>query len=297
MKVFRIGWLVVCAAAVLLYGWYRIEERRTLDTAGPMISFEEEELTVSIRDEEDALLRGVTAMDAKDGDVSDSLAVESISHFFTDKTRQVTYVAFDGDNHVTRKQRKIRYRDYNPPRFLLKRSVRIPAGESVNLTNMVEAYDCLDGDITGKLRVTAQEDYSSYTTGSYEVEFQVTNSAGDTSYLPLTLQVYDSLTIEARMLLSEYLVYYEGRPLDYLSRIQGVYAGGRQILFGQENTSEEGTNVSSAGKVLREETLEELVKVDDSAVNTAVPGIYPVYLTYKDEDYQGLEEILVVVEE
>ena len=50
------------------------------DGKGPEISMDNSEISVSIHADEAELLSGVTAYDAKDGDVTDSLAVEHISN-------------------------------------------------------------------------------------------------------------------------------------------------------------------------------------------------------------------------
>lgn len=59
-----------------------------------------------------ALLAGVTATDAEDGDVTASLLVEGISGRNDDGTVQVTYAAFDSNHHVTKATRAVRYTDY-----------------------------------------------------------------------------------------------------------------------------------------------------------------------------------------
>ncbi|MFQ7768823.1 MAG: hypothetical protein ACLRIL_11475 [Fusicatenibacter saccharivorans] len=53
------------------------------------------------------LLSGVTAYDAKDGDVTDSLAVEHISNFIEKGRRKISIVAFDSDNNVTHAEREM----------------------------------------------------------------------------------------------------------------------------------------------------------------------------------------------
>ncbi|MCD7946043.1 MAG: DUF5011 domain-containing protein [Clostridiales bacterium] len=79
---------------------------------GPVISVPDETLTVSIEDGEDTLLQGVTAQDGRDGDVTSSVLVESISNFYGDEKRLVTFAAFDSDGNVTKATRAIQYSDY-----------------------------------------------------------------------------------------------------------------------------------------------------------------------------------------
>lgn len=75
------------------------------------------EISVSIHADEAELLAGVTAYDAKDGDVTDSLAVEHISNFIEKGRRKISIVAFDSDNNVTHAEREMVYNDYTSPVF------------------------------------------------------------------------------------------------------------------------------------------------------------------------------------
>lgn len=74
----------------------------TKDTKGPVITFGDQ-VPVYTGDKNDAmLLSNVTAIDSKDGDVSDSLFVDSV-YVSTDGTRATaTYVAMDSDHHVVK---------------------------------------------------------------------------------------------------------------------------------------------------------------------------------------------------
>lgn len=78
--------------------------RFATDRKGPEITFSSKKEAVykeNMTDEE--LLKGVAAIDNKDGDVSDSLKVECIFNEETDQV-YVSYVAKDSSNNVTKKQ-------------------------------------------------------------------------------------------------------------------------------------------------------------------------------------------------
>ena len=94
----------------IIFGAYRYHLSRTVDGSAPKISVGEEEISVSIQDPEEALLEGITARDRKDGDVTDSLLVESLSPFVSKNTRLVSYAAFDSDDHVSHASRKLVFR-------------------------------------------------------------------------------------------------------------------------------------------------------------------------------------------
>ena len=100
MRKWLIGLMAVVAVGVTaIMGWLYINE----DRKGPEITIVEGKLnsyTAETTTEE--LLEGVKAIDAKDGDVSDSLTVENV--YPNEKGNQVTvvYVAKDKSNNVTK---------------------------------------------------------------------------------------------------------------------------------------------------------------------------------------------------
>ena len=136
MKRFRKIWLFFVALMLLMFGAYRGMQMLKTDSSGPVISSGNDKITVSIHDGEDVLLKGITASDKKDGDVTSSLLVESISNFY-EGTRTVTYAAFDSDNHISKVQRELTYTYYTSPRFELTGSLRFRAGEQVNIDTIV----------------------------------------------------------------------------------------------------------------------------------------------------------------
>ena len=134
----------------------------------------------------------------------------------------MTYVAFDSDNHVARATRELRYTDYESPRFELTEPLQYLPG-SVNLK--VSARDCLDGDITSAIKLVAQDAIVTDQPGEYRATFQVANSAGDVSSLPVTIEIVESEMQGApEILLTTYLDYIPvGQPLRSLclSRFRG----------------------------------------------------------------------------
>ena len=71
-----LGLLALCAAAFAGY----IYMGRQQDNSAPEISFQSEELQVSVTADDAALLEGVTAWDEQDGDVTSSIVVERVSN-------------------------------------------------------------------------------------------------------------------------------------------------------------------------------------------------------------------------
>ncbi len=91
------GFIVLAAAAVLFLIVVLLVRR---DSEGPQIMIPS---GMSYTDGQDLsiLLDGVTAMDAKDGDVSDTLVVESLIVLDGGDRAKVTYIAKDKSNNVT----------------------------------------------------------------------------------------------------------------------------------------------------------------------------------------------------
>lgn len=302
MKKFRQIWLVFVAVVVLLFGVYYGMQMIKADSSGPVISGGGDLLEISIHDDDTVVLNGLTATDKKDGDVTASLMVESVSNFYED-TRTATVVAFDSDHHISKVNREIRYTDYTPPKFELTGSLRFRAGEQVNIDKIVKATDCLDGDLSNKVKIYMETSINNRMTGFYEVEYEVSNSAGDVATLPIEVEIYEPYNNEVQLNLSKYLVYYDGKNIDYKSFLKSVTKGSLEYPFEgvnliappvveEENDQEEDEAVESVPTVIPKSR----VRIDEQ-VNENVPGIYPVYFYYTEnhETYTSTAKEVVYV--
>lgn len=84
--------------------------RLNSDREGPEITFHAEAENVYTEGQkEEKLLEGVNAQDEKDGDVTNSLQIESIYPTEDGKQVIVVYTAKDSSNNVTKKKRKMEY--------------------------------------------------------------------------------------------------------------------------------------------------------------------------------------------
>lgn len=79
------------------------------DRNGPEISVPQEEITYVAGTDTSALLNGVTAQDNRDGDVTDTVTIESIIPNAEQTGASVVYVAKDSKNNVTKETRTILY--------------------------------------------------------------------------------------------------------------------------------------------------------------------------------------------
>ncbi|MBE5956519.1 MAG: DUF5011 domain-containing protein [Lachnospiraceae bacterium] len=288
MKKFRRIWFVLVTAATLCFGGYQVFKYIKEDSSGPVISCSQETIQVSIEDEESVLLKGVTAKDKKDGDVTDSILIEKLSGLYDGNKRTVTYAAFDSDNHISKTEREVIYEDYTSPRFGLSGSLRFRAGENVNIDQIVSAQDCIDGNISNKVKIVMDTTINNRVTGIYDIVYEVTNSAGDNAKLPVQVEIYDNNRNEVDINLSQYLVYYEGEAINYKSYLKSIKSGTIESYFeGVESADGQNGTISKNSVTVQ------------SQVNENEPGVYPVYFYY--ENYgtiytQGTEVMYVVVQ-
>lgn len=218
--------LFLISVSIFIYSRYK--QATGIDGSSPEISVNQEEMTVSVNDSRQTLLNGITAYDKKDGDVTDSLIVESISGFTKDKKRTVTYAAFDSDLHVTKTSRDISYSDYTSPVFSLESPLEFRIG-TTNIIGALSCTDCLDGNISSFIKVIPPENFTIDEPGEYLVTFQASNSAGDTASIKAMVVMYDSAVNRGPQIhLSDYLIYISpGQIIDPRSYLTKVTINGR----------------------------------------------------------------------
>lgn len=215
MRVLRITVTAIFIIVAVIFAIFYMGEKINMDTTMPVIQIDEPLLQVSFDADNTELLKGVTAHDGKDGDLTDRIIVESVSKFISDGICKVTYSVCDSNNNVSTATRKIQYKDYASPRFSMSKSTCYSIYEGVNITDAIQAYDCIDGDISRSIIVTS-EDFTSSVTGVFEIEVSVTNSKGDTSIIKIPLIVEDQSISAPEIQLKEYLIYADlGEKIDF----------------------------------------------------------------------------------
>ncbi len=205
MKYLRIGISVLCALSICLYAVFFIKEQKE-DKTRPVITIDEEIIDVSIKITDEELLKGVTAYDEKDGDITSKIIVESISKFVDYGVSIVTYSVCDNDKHATSATRKIRFVDYTEPVFVIKESLVFNLGEKINIQSCVGATDCIDGDISDRVLITAT-DYNVNEVGVFTVSLMATNSMGDSIHMELPVYIKDLSLSAPKIELSEHIIY------------------------------------------------------------------------------------------
>lgn len=236
------GLFVLSLAAFIGYNIY---SRIIQDNVPPTITAESDTVSVSVEEEDDsALYQGLSAEDNRDGDLTDSIRISSMSNFTEPGKREVTYAVFDSSNQGATLTRTLEYTDYTSPRIQLSAPLRYTLDEmaDVNLTENMSVEDCLDGNITSQIRASYNDAVYVQQAGDYPVTVQVSNSAGDTCTVGLTVTVTDPSDEHEGdkyyPLLSRYIVYAKiGGSVDYDSLITGFERNGTEYLFSEDDDS------------------------------------------------------------
>ena len=194
---------VLMLAAFIVFS---VVDKISTDITIPVILIESDTIEVSVKDKKEKLLEGVTAMDQKDGDISDKVLIESISDFIEPGVCTVTYAVADSDKHVTKQTRTVKYTDYTKPEFYMKRALVYGVDEALDIRAAVGARDCIDGDISDRVAIITT-DYIRNTAGVFTVSLQVSNSMGDTIYLDVTVHVEGNETMAPEIQLKKSLIY------------------------------------------------------------------------------------------
>lgn len=270
-------------ASLILFGINFYRKSIYEDKTGPVFQIEDNVVQVSVKDDQKALLKGLTATDSADGDMTDSVIVESISPFTGTGRRIVNYAAFDSDNHVTHVRRELAYTDYRASQFHLRK----PMSFAMNATNLLDGItvdDCIDGDLTKSVKLMSDEEIDTSHVGEYSARLKVTNSAGGVSYLPVTIEIYDASVQYRRpqLKLTDYVVYIEkGEYFDEEEYLSSITINGTEYSM----TDEAGTY---GAQYLSQDETEKTIGYDrveiESDVDTDVSGYYEVEYSFEDTE-------------
>ena len=281
--------LILILACIAVFLGYRAWDAIRTDTQPPEIALSIVTPELSVGDAKEVLLQGISATDKQDGNVTDSLVIENIRLLDNSGRLSVSYAAFDKCGNVAKAQQEARFTDYIAPRFTLNAPLLYRSGTSFDILSNIGATDLFDGDLQHRIRATSMDDTSISTPGTHDVQFQVTNSLGDTATIVLPVEVYDPLPYPASVTLNAYLVYLKAgdtfNAADYLNTF--TLSGKTTKLNGRLPSD---FSLQTAG---------------DVQVN--IPGVYTIqYLvTYKeksmsnslaDRTYTGYSKLVVIVE-
>lgn len=259
-----------------------------------MITCKDKTVTLSVqtnqKKQKKALLKGVKAEDNRDGDLTSSVRIASMSHFIAPGKRTITYVVFDKANQVGTLERTVQYKDYTPPKIHLKAPLRYSTTEvgKANLTENMKAEDCLDGDLTSQIRTSLDDGMYNAAAGIYKVTVQVSNSAGDVCSVPLEVTVTESGDRQEQMkeypALSDYIAYTTvGHKIDPMAYVKGMEMNGTTYTYADDGEALAGTREAISVK---------------SEVDYSKAGVYPVEYSYTAEGSPtAVTKLFVVVQD
>ena len=270
MRYFRMAVIILFVLSLGIYAWANLRYYKSLNSDMPTITGDAGTLNISVNDDPKMLLQGLTAQDGTDGDLTDQIMVASVSHFVEKGIVNVKYVVFDAHNNAGSFTRKVCYTDYRSPRIFLEKPAVYVRGSNFDLISRLKVEDCIDGDISSRIRVLSNM-VNLYATGEYPVVLEVTNSCGDRAQLTLWVTVLGRENT-ADIALSQYVAYIEQGetfdPYDYIRSVTDT----NNLSLPKENVQIKGS------------------------VDLNTPGTYRIEYHYADENVSGQTAMTVVVE-
>lgn len=288
MKKVRIAVIVFFLISCVCFGLYRVRDWMENDQNAPQIQMDEDIIYVSAQASDEELLKGVTATDEEDGDLTDQIQVASLSPLMGKDERTVQYIVFDQAGQLAVASRTVVYTDYVPPRIYIKQPLRIDVSnyetELDSLT--VAAVDMLDGDLTSRIKTSWGDVWYAESAGSYPFTLQVNNSAGDSCILEAELVLVDAAEEVGKYypMLDDYVIYTQvGQSLKLKDYVWGISGDGVTYRFGDAD--------------IPEGISKDRISVH-SEVDYTVPGTYKVEYSYTTrENVKAVSVMYVVVED
>ena len=272
--------------ALVTFTMFRLARLARADRTIPVIEMNSDSVTVSVEGGDAAILEGVAATDAKDGNITENLFIESRTAFIEKGRFNVTIAVADRDNHVTKATREVIYSDYRSPQFSLsnplKFSISRESRDDLNIASGLGAKDVIDGNINNKIKISSDYSINSNVPGDYHMEFVVTNSMGDTARLPVTVTIYSNVQESGlpQITLSQYLINTPvGTQVDVLSLIDQINYHNSTYRRGEDGNYYNGEFDSQGNAIM---FPAESVRID-SDIDWNTPGVYEVTITFTDE--------------
>ena len=156
------------------------------DTTPPELKLEDAEEDISVSAAELYEEPGYTAVDAVDGDLTDS--VEINTEIINDSTRRITYKVSDSSGNTAEAERMITVKDSVPPEITLEGNNEMKVAQGDNYIDPgYSAFDDADGDITDSVTVSGEVDTTR--PGAYTIIYSVSDAAGNQTEMTRTVVV------------------------------------------------------------------------------------------------------------
>lgn len=273
MKFIRILVVIVFIAVVGAWSVNVVLSKTVKDHTPPVITSDRDVLELSVKDDRSKLLTGLTATDDRDGDLTSEILVGTHSRFISEGVCDITYLVFDANKNVGKFTRRTKYTDYTEPVFSLKEPLMFKSGDTVSMFTKISLTDCLDGDISSKVKIVVN-DVDNSKLGTYYVTFEASNSYADVVNRKLPVNIVNDTADSPHIELTDYLIYVNVgdtvQPQKYIKSVTDKY----------------DSNIGS-----------DKVKIN-SMVDTKTPGVHQVAYSYTDSrGLTGHSFLIVIVRE
>ena len=266
LKLLLILLLIVVSA---LFGITEISRVVSGRDEGPRITCDQELLDISVTDDEQILMKGISASDAQDGDLTDRVMVAGVSQLITEDTARVTYLVFDSDDNMAQYRRMVRYRDYRKPVITVESPLVFSTENTAGILERISAQDVIDGNISDRIRLSSL--WATDRADIYSLTVLATNSMGDTARVELPVVIQPELVGRSVINLRKQLIYLNlGNSFDPMKYVASVYVRNTMVPVGE--------------------------LVVEHQVDTAEPGNYWVTYSYSTDGIQGTAVLTVVVQ-
>lgn len=273
MKFIRILIMIVFIAVVGAWSVNVVLSKTVKDHTPPVITSDRDVLELSVKDDRSKLLTGLTATDDRDGDLTSEILVGTHSRFISEGVCDITYLVFDANKNVGKFTRRTKYTDYTEPVFSLKEPLMFKSGDTVSMFTKISLADCLDGDISSKVKIVVN-DVDNSKLGTYYVTFEASNSYADVVNRKLPVNIVNDTADSPHIELTDYLIYVNVgdtiHPQKYIKSVTDKY----------------DSNIGS-----------DKVEIN-SMVDTKTPGVHQVAYSYTDSrGLTGHSFLIVIVRE
>lgn len=273
MKFIRILIVIIFIAVVGAWSVNVVLSKTVKDHTPPVITSDRDVLELSVKDDRSKLLTGLTATDDRDGDLTSEILVGTHSRFISEGVCDITYLVFDANKNVGKFTRRTKYTDYTEPVFSLKEPLMFKSGDTVSMFTKISLTDCLDGDISSKVKIVVN-DVDNSKLGTYYVTFEASNSYADVVNRKLPVNIVNDTADSPHIELTDYLIYVNVgdtiQPQKYIKSVTDKY----------------DSNIGS-----------DKVEIN-SMVDTKTPGVHQVAYSYTDSrGLTGHSFLIVIVRE
>lgn len=274
MKALRIWLCVLTAISILAFAGSLYYTLVYLDKEPPVFSVDEDALVVKSDATDEELLKGVTATDDRDGDLTDQITIAGVSRLGESNHGMVGYMVFDSADNYAAVSRDVYFSDYSAPRFVLMEQLSYGVNETVALKGRLLAKDAAEGNITPNIRISTLNLNNQYE-GVYHISLWVVNKLGDTASITLPIIIQNETPSSPHIDLTDYLIYLPQGTVFLPERyFEAAYA----------------TSLNRFSMAFEDITVEGEVDPD-------TPGTYEVTYSYVNGNGEATRAILTVVVE